>query len=159
MRAVPLRKHTVLAVGLLAAALLVTSAGCEPAGPPDVAAPAPPAVVRESVEHFQGEAGPLVAVPEDFPADLPIYPGARPTAHVASAQHGRLLMFSSEDDPETVLEQIRAAWEHEGWAFAHETDLEGEQLIAFTKQGRRASVAVAATRDGSRITLATTPGG
>lgn len=102
--------------------LALLAFGCSDASSPtgdtaaDQAQEAPKAAAKR-----QADLGPPAevlhdAVPQNYPEDLPTYPGAKPAGSLSIPGQGMLVTFDSDDPPAEVIEYFRGALEESGWS-------------------------------------------
>jgi hypothetical protein len=107
--------------------------------------------------RFKTQFGGRVALPADFPRDVPIYPDARPTAAISARGRGTMTTFESGDPPEKVYafyrEQLLAA----GWRIDTEANLGGQYMLGLIKDGQQASISITGSDAGARIAVTADP--
>jgi len=124
----------------------------EPAAPAATtpAAPAPPAApVAPGPEAGAQDQGGTVTdgvVPETFPSDVPLYPGAKPGPAMAMPGLGVFATFETSDKSDAVLTQYRGELSKAGWTVSNTPDGGG---IDGTKDSRTLQVRVRETETGS----------
>ncbi len=135
---------------LVAAAVLASGCGAEDAAEP---VPLQEAGVEPTLEVFPDE--PAVVLPENFPEDLPIYPGVQRT--LGSKADGRAMgaIFESDADPEEVFEYYKKSLVENGWEIAGEIDLGSQRALNARKGDEVASVLINLTEGKTQITLLT----
>lgn len=91
---------------------------------------------------------------EDFPDDLPLYPGARATASVSAEGKGDMVTLETGDGPSEIFEFYREQLRDQGWKIEGETTFGGQHMLAAAKQDRRASVVITGSEgEASQIML------
>jgi len=160
-----------LVLPLAAGILALACGGEEPAAPATAPAPAPPAaqapapdaeagpgapvevtpqpsgtVVARTVtrdgEVFEAEYGRENQLPQDFPADVPLYGGAKPLSSMASPEHGTIVNLRSADPPEQVFDWYRAHYAEQGWEIEKELAERGRHTVVARKGNRVSSVVI-----------------
>ena len=98
---------------------LMVDAVCAGCGDSD-----PPSGNTDGGEDDSGR--PAVALPDDLPADIPVYPGAKPV-YVGSSEGGirqspvTSIQFETTDSVEMVQEFYVKALEEHSWTIAHQS--------------------------------------
>ncbi len=136
--------RTWVAAGCLAVSLL---AGCDGAGGPtaDETAPTATAPATESA----------AALPAGFPADVPVYPGARPTGSLAATRTGMVVTFQSTDAPDKVFAFYRTQLVERGWSISGEASFLGQGALSGTKDNRTASAVIVGATGSTQIIVTT----
>jgi hypothetical protein len=150
-RRVPVR-GALAATGLLALALGLACGGEDSAAPMAAGeAPArieiPEVVVEEpgSAEVAQNE------LPRDYPADLPTFPGAKPTTSMLIPGGTGMVVFSAASPVEEVSAFYAKALPEQGWT-VKQTSEDGKRIQA-SKDQRSATVSIESGADGSEIAV------
>lgn len=98
-------------------------------------------------------------VPEDFPKDIPLYPGAKPTTVTASSKDKAFtLQFTTKDPVEKVAEHFKKELVGQGWAEGMVMSTPGEQaaqMLNYTKGERALMVNISKESEGITILLTT----
>jgi len=144
---------------LLALALAV--AGCGQAEAPAVAAPAaapaepaaPPKEEHIDVGQVKIDSGGKVALPANFPADIPLPPGAKLTDAITM---GRItvIAFTVPTDPDKTFATLLPLYEAQGWK--NYTRFDGKPVMAsdgYDKDGRKLIYTVVVDDAGSKVNL------
>jgi hypothetical protein len=117
------------------------------------AAPAPAAPTAPATPPAEGDAAAPSAddlggtategvIPEGYPSDVPVYPGADPGPAMSMPGLGVFVTFESDDKVEAILTHYRSELANNGWAVQDSPDGNG---VDGTKEGR--SVQVRARQD------------
>jgi hypothetical protein len=93
-------------------------------------------------------------VPKDFPSDVPIYPGARPTATMSEEGQGTLVTFDLDDGPEKVYDFYQQQLADGGWEIASSASMGGQWMIRALKDDRAAHISIAGSETGSQMGVA-----
>ena len=151
----------------IAGLALVCVAGC---GGDDESAPATrstagtPEVRRDGdAYHIQSEArdgqkiaaqiGGEVKLPSDFPSDIPVFPDSKLSAAMSAGDHGSMVMFDSIESPESVHAFYAKRLPDEGWAIESDAKFGKGQVMAISKDDRKATVSVSAASGTTKISL------
>ncbi len=140
---------------LVAAVVLASGCGAEDAGEPEPLMESPAAVIPDepTVEGIPDE--PAVMLPENFPKDLPIYPGVQRTLAAKAEKRAMGAMFESDADPEEIFEYYKKTLVEEGWVIAGEIDLGDQRALHAGKGDVVASVLINRTEGKTQITILT----
>jgi hypothetical protein len=98
--------------------------------------------------------GDEAAIPEDFPQDIPLYPGARPTATMSEDGEGTLVTFDIDDGPEKVYDFYQQKLADGGWEIASSASMGGQWMISALKGERAAHISIAGEGSGSQVGVA-----
>jgi hypothetical protein len=141
---------------LLACGIALASIGWA-CGGDEASSPEPAASPGEPAQAQPGEAAPPAAapsdlapeatatdgvIPEGYPSDVPVYPGAKPGSAMSMPGLGVFATFASDDAVEKILEHYRSELSKGGWSVTDSPDGGG---VDATK-GKR-SVQVRARQD------------
>jgi hypothetical protein len=91
-------------------------------------------------------------LPADFPADVPLYPGAEVVQARISADQGTSVTFSVGDDAEKVASFYADSLAAEGWSTSITAAPEGSAIFA-DKTERRVATMVRSTEEGTQVEL------
>jgi hypothetical protein len=103
---------------------------------------------KEKMHLETGEQG--VALPHDFPSDVPLYPGATLTLAVTIDDLLQVTLHTADDIPAVVKfyrEQLEAA----DWKIDAELDVQKGDMLSADKDGRTCSVLL--TRKSDNVTV------
>jgi len=168
-RGIPSLALTALLVASVA--LCAGIVGCGGDDTPPEAAPAAPAAAekmprkdQKKVEQaavpepdltgLHGTIGDGAAVPKGFPNDVPLYPGARPTATMSADGEGTLVTFDIDDGPEKVYDFYQQQLADGGWEIASSASMGGQWMISALKGERAAHISIAGAGSGSQVGVA-----
>ncbi len=106
---------------------------------------------RESAKVLSAPAAQLrekIELPDYYPADAPVYPGAT-ASQSSQAPTGRVnVMFGSEDPPEKIAQHMETQLSAEGWASTGRQSLPGGTALQGTKPGRLISIVLSRFDEG-----------
>ena len=91
-------------------------------------------------------------LPADFPADVPLYPGAEVVQARVTADGGTSVTLSVEDDVEKVASFFADSFAAEGWSTDIKASPDGSAIFA-DKTERRVAAMVRSTDEGTRVEL------
>ena len=95
--------------------------------------------------------GVIAAVPDNFPEELPLYPGSAPAQGRGVDVEGvpmAALQLLTMDPPETVYEFYREKFQADGWEIEDRENFRGKNAISATNGKCKASMLVTPTEDG-----------
>jgi len=110
---------------------------------------------KEGVGAISGRFGENAEIPDGFPEDVPIYPGADVIGGMV-AGGGGMVTLQSGDDLGKVTAFYRENLVKEGWNLASEMDLGEQRVLAVQKEGRNGAVQI--SREGSDTNILITIG-
>jgi len=120
----------------------------EASSPPGASEPAPPAVGT-------GDAHP--SLPADFPADVPIHPGATSIESSSVPEEGVLVSFRSQEAAQAVFDFYKTKLAEQGWTVEGEMSSSDQHMLLAGKGARKTSVLVAdGEGGGTEVTLTLT---
>ena len=152
-------------------ALAAPGCGSEESPAPSAAPAAPaPAPAAPRAEAPAAQAQPAIPVPEvveeapewtgelpnDFPADVPHYPGAKVTSAKGNAEIGIAVTFDSPDDREAVARFYADGLAASGWQVQLDDIPEGRMIVA-QKEDRQANAIVYQGGQGTVVNLIVVP--
>jgi hypothetical protein len=103
-----------------------------------IPAPAPEAAAGESIAA-EG------VIPEGFPSDVPVYPGAAPGSSMSMPGLGVFATFESDDAADKIVEHYRGELSKGGWSVTDSADGGG---VDATKDKRSVQVRARQTEQG-----------
>ena len=147
-----------LALACVAAWLLSACGSDEPAdtatpkpGKPAAARRAPPVLDETGLEAaLEGD----ISIPTGFPKDVPMYPGAVPTATMSSEGQGTLVTFDSNDEPQRVFDFYEEQLIDNGWSIESSATMGSQWMLSAVKDDRKAHISIAGAKAGSQIGVA-----
>ena len=112
-------------------------------------------VIETQPDKYTASIDRLVEIPEDFPADVYIYPrsNAIDTSKTAKAYS---LTLSTSHEVQRIVETYRRQMMTRGWSIEAATTSGNESLFAFTKEDRIANVVIGPTKEKVHIRVTVT---
>jgi hypothetical protein len=109
-------------------------------------------------KQFNASIGDEVDIPEDFPKDVPIFPGSTPMAFMSAPDEGMIVTFKSSEEQQDIFDFYQSSLADGGWEILEDSMFHDHQLSfdAF-KDNRKISVVVAGTKGDSRVSVIVTP--
>jgi hypothetical protein len=100
------------------------------------------------------ETGPDAKLPENMPKDIPAYPGLEiQVAADVGGGDGLTVQGSTPDALEKVLQFYRAQTAENGWTEASNSNIGGQQVLNYTKDGRVFVVFLMRTDEQTSVTM------
>ena len=143
--------------------LVVALAACGQAEAPAVASPsaapltqsAPPPPKEEHIDAgpVKIDSGGAVALPADFPADVPLPPNAKLTDAISMGRI-KVISFTLPTDPDQTFAKLLPLYEAQGWK--NYTRFDGQPMMAsdgYDKDGRKLIYTVVVDDKGSKVNL------
>ncbi len=173
---------------LIAAATSVVLSGCgaeestpdsqEPVAPETPAQQAAPGVQNEIVERmdpdgkgmhltakspagkqFEASIGEHVEIPDEYPGDVPVFPGSTPMASMSSPDEGIIVTFKSSGGQMEIFGFYKSSLAESGWILGEETMFGNVLSLEAAKDSRTVSVVVTGTEGDARISVIVAPEG
>lgn len=110
-----------------------------------------PERVVTRIEPKDGENS--IALPEDFPLDVPLYPNSSPIRYVSSEATGTLTMLVIDESPETAQRYYEGVLDSEGWTIDLNSGSSDLMMLSATKDARNLAVAITQSDGETTITL------
>jgi len=105
-------------------------------------------------DKLQVKAGENIALPEDFPKDVPVYPDATLVTSMATPE-GVMISSRSSADPGDVLAFYKKELASEGWKLEAEMNMGPQRMLTFSKGDRQATVTLSSDEGETQISLMT----
>lgn len=149
---------------------LILGLGCGPASdvgePAEVSVrtePAAPEGEAEEIEEVEeveeAEEVEEFGLPDDFPADVPRYPGAELTTFRGNVPGMTIASFRTGDGYEEVADFFTESLSEEGWQVeSTPSTLVPEHLVVAEKEGRSVTVAITGGEERTKVDLVLTGG-
>ena len=94
---------------------------------------------------------------EDFPSDLPVYPGAR-TTQGARRGNQRMATFETDASTKEVSEFYQRELLGKGWSLEAGVEMDGQTMVSGSKGKRKAAIMILETKDGAQIVVTVSKG-
>ena len=174
---IPTRCSARLAGLTLSAALVFACGGEEPAPAPPAPSKAPATTqppkpkpqnrveknmkLQEESVRFESESGDVfeakiggdVALPEGFPDDVPLYPGAKIIVALTVPGGGVMASFETADAPKKILDFYRRELPTKGWEVGQENSRGPTIQFQSKKRRQRLSTSIVAGDPMNKVTL------
>jgi len=105
--------------------------------------------------------GIVADIPEHFPSDLPIYPGAQPAQGKGALHEGTpmaAVQLMSGDSPDQTYDYYLRFLESDGWTIEEAKEMGPNSAISAAKGDRKISLMMAPTEDGGTNIFVITQG-
>ncbi len=106
---------------------------------------------------FTASIGEEIDMPEEFPSDVPIFPGSTPMASMSSPDEGMIVTFKSSEEQQDIFDFYQSNLERDGWQILDDQKLGGQLSFDAVKNDRKVSVVVAGTKGDARVSVIVTP--
>lgn len=106
---------------------------------------------------FTASIGEEIEIPEEFPNDVPIYPGSTPMASMLSPDEGMIVTFRSGEDQQDIYDFYQSKLERDGWKILDDEKMGSQLSVDAVKDNRKVSVVVAGTKGDARVSVIVTP--
>ncbi len=107
-------------------------------------------------QEIKASIGDEIDLPEEFPKDVPIFPGSTPMAFLFSPDEGIIVTFKSTEEQQEIYDFYESTLTDDGWEILGEKTEEGRISFEAIKQDRKVTVAVAGTKGDSRVSVIVT---
>ncbi len=108
-------------------------------------------------KQFNASIGDEVDIPEDFPKDVPIFPGSTPMAFMSSPGEGIIVTFKSAKKQQAIFDFYQSSLADDGWEVLEDSKYGQQLAFDALKDKRRVSIIVAGTKGDSRVSVIVTP--
>ncbi len=106
-------------------------------------------------KKFQASIGDKVEIPDEFPEDVPIFPGSTPMASM-SAPDGVIVTFKSSAEQQKLFDFYQSNLADAGWEILEDTVFGNPFSLDAIKGNRKVSVIIAGTKGDSRVSVIVT---
>ena len=108
----------------------------------------------EDGEEYAIRVGTRAELPDDFPDDVPVHPGASVEASMSMPGEGQMITFATQSAPDAVYRFYKDGLAKQGWSIEAEMNLGGQRMLSGRKGDRVASVQlVEADEGGTRVVV------
>jgi hypothetical protein len=109
-------------------------------------------------KQFNASIGDEVEIPEEFPEDVPVFPGSTPMAFMSAPDEGVIVTFKSGEEQQDIFDFYQSSLVDSGWEIVEDSMFDDQQLsFDALKDNRKVSVVVAGTKGDSRVSVIVTP--
>ncbi len=107
-------------------------------------------------QEIKASIGDEIELPEEFPKDVPIFPGSTPMAFLFAPTEGIIVTFKSVEEQQEIFDYYQSTLTDDGWEILEEKTEEGRISFEAIKQSRKVTVVVAGKQGDSRISVIVT---
>jgi hypothetical protein len=108
-------------------------------------------------KKLKASIGDEIDLPEEFPKDVPIFPGSTPMAFLFAPDEGIIVTFKSGKEQQEIFDFYHSTLADDEWETL-ETKMHGAQLsFEAIKEDRKISVIIGGTKGDSRVSVIVTP--
>jgi hypothetical protein len=108
-------------------------------------------------KKFRASIGDEIEIPDEFPKDVPIFPGSTPMAFMSAPDEGIIVTFKSGEEQQDIFDFYQSELADGGWEILEDTMVIGQLSLDAIKDNRKVSVIVAGTKGDSRVSVIVTP--
>ena len=108
-------------------------------------------------KQFNASIGDEVDIPEEFPKDVPIFPGSTPMAFMSAPDEGVIVTFKSGEEQQDIFDFYQSSLADGGWEIVDDSMFDQQLSFDALKDNRKVSVVVAGTQGDSRVSVIVTP--
>jgi hypothetical protein len=112
--------------------------------------------INEGGQEIRASIGDEIDLPEEFPKDVPIFPGSTPMAFLFAPNEGIIVTFKSPEEQQEIFDYYQSTLTDDGWEILEEKTEEGRISFEAIKQDRKVSIAVAGKQGDSRVSVIVT---
>jgi len=105
---------------------------------------------------FQASIGEQVAIPEEFPKDVPVFPGSTPMASLFSPDEGVIVTFKSTEDQQAIYDFYQTSLAKDGWDVKPGESENNLLTLEARKANRTISITVGGLTGDSRVSVIVT---
>jgi len=107
-------------------------------------------------QEIKASIGDEIEIPEEFPKDVPIFPGSTPMAFLFAPEEGIIVTFKSTEEQQDIFDYYQSTLADDGWEILEEKTEEGRLSFEAVKQSRKVTVTVTGTKGDSRVSVIVT---
>jgi hypothetical protein len=108
-------------------------------------------------KQFNASIGDDIEIPEEFPKDVPIFPGSTPMAFLSAPDEGIIVTFKSREEQQDIFDFYQSSLADDGWEILEDSILGKRLSFDAIKDNRKVSVTVAGTKGDARVSVIVTP--
>ena len=108
-------------------------------------------------KKFNASIGNEIDIPEEFPKDVPIFPGSTPMAFMSAPDEGIIVTFKSGEEQQDIFDFYQSSLADDGWEILEDSMFDQQLSFDAIKDNRKVSVIVAGTKGDSRVSVIVTP--
>ena len=108
-------------------------------------------------KKFRASIGDKIEIPEEFPKDVPIFPGSTPMAFMSAPGEGIIVTFKSGEGQQDIFDFYQSSLADGGWEILEDTMFTNQLTLEAIKDIRKVSVIVAGRKGDSRVSVIVTP--
>lgn len=108
-------------------------------------------------KQFSASIGDKIEIPEEFPKDVPIFPGSTPMAYLYAPDEGIIVTFKSGEEQQDIFDFYQSSLADDGWEILENNTDNNQLSFESIKDDRKISVMVGGTKGDSRVSVIVTP--
>lgn len=107
-------------------------------------------------QQIRASIGDEIDLPEEFPKDVPIFPGSTPMAFLFAPNEGIIVTFKSAEEQQDIFDYYQSTLADDGWEILEEKTEEGRLSFEAIKQDRKVTITVTGKQGDSRVSVIVT---
>ena len=107
-------------------------------------------------EKFQASIGDNIEIPDEFPEDVPIFPGSTPTAFMSAPDEGIIVTFKSGEQQQAIFDFYQSSLPDDGWEVLEDEKFASQLSLEAIKDIRKVTVTVRGTKGAAHISVIVT---
>lgn len=108
-------------------------------------------------KQIKASIGDEIEIPEEFPKDVPIFPGSTPMAFLFAPGEGIIVTFKSGEEQQEIFDFYQSKLSDDGWEILEDKEQSSQLSFEAIKEKRKVAVAVTGTKGDSRVSVIVTP--
>jgi hypothetical protein len=108
-------------------------------------------------KQIKASIGDEIEIPDEFPKDVPIFPGSTPMAFMSAPGEGIIVTFKSGEGQQDIFDFYQSSLADGGWEILEDTMFTNQLTLEAIKDNRKVSVIVAGRKGDSRVSVIVTP--
>jgi hypothetical protein len=108
-------------------------------------------------KKFQASIGDEVEIPDEFPDDVPIFPGSTPMASMSAGDEGIIVTFKSRENQQVIFDFYQSSLVEGGWVLLEKSMIPSPLSLDAVKDNRQVSVVVTGTKGDARYSVIVVP--
>jgi nitrous oxide reductase accessory protein NosL len=107
-------------------------------------------------KKFEASIGEQVDMPDEFPKDVPVFPGSTPMASMYSPDDGILVTFKSPEEQQAIFDFYQSSLTNDGWDVRDAEGYVDQLSLEARKENRTVTVTVGGRTGDSRVSVIVT---
>ncbi len=107
-------------------------------------------------KKFNASIGDEIEIPEEFPKDVPIFPGATPMAFLSAPDEGIIVTFKSGEEQQAIFDFYQSSLPDDGWEVLEDEKFGSQLSLEAIKDIRKVTVTVRGTKGAAHVSVIVT---